>query len=119
FFYQIAAFHAGTATPADQDHPAKTGEALETYGTGLGATVPPIPAGLPAPSNPPATVRTAPTVTIDRVEAKVTFAGLTPGLGGVYQINIIVPTGLGSGQHAVTIKSGENTVVSAGVLTTQ
>jgi uncharacterized protein (TIGR03437 family) len=54
FYFQAAAFHAGTAIAADAEHPAKAGETLEFYGTGLGATNPRVDAGTAAPGNPPA-----------------------------------------------------------------
>ncbi len=84
-----AAFHAGTATPADFKNPASPGEILETYGFGLGATTPTVADGAVAP-NPPA-ITSFPAVSIGPVFANVTFAGLVPGLVGVYQVNVVVP----------------------------
>jgi uncharacterized protein (TIGR03437 family) len=77
---------------------AAPGETIVLYGTGFGATSSPIPNGqiVPAPLPLPAW----PTVVIDAVEAQVTFAGLVgPGL---YQINVVVPAGLTSGDHLIT-----------------
>jgi uncharacterized protein (TIGR03437 family) len=91
------AFHAGTSIPADQAHPASAGEVLESYGVGLGAVNPAVADGATAPSNPPATVLAAPQVKIGNQIAKVTFAGLAPGLIGIYQVNVIVPSGLKPG----------------------
>ena len=85
-----AAFHAGTATPADLKNPASPGEILETYGFGLGATTPTVADGAAAPLNPPA-ITSFPAVSIGPVFANVTFAGLVPGLVGVYQVNVMVP----------------------------
>ena len=90
-FDQAAAFHAGTATPADADHPASPGETLEMYGVGLGPTDPAVEAGLAAPSNPVAQAVEKPNVLIGNQPATVMFAGLVPGLAGVYQVNAIVP----------------------------
>jgi uncharacterized protein (TIGR03437 family) len=87
---QAAAFHAGTTTLADQNHPAVAGEYLETYRFGLGTTTPDVAAGAGAPSNPPASAA-MPFVNIDGVLAQTTFAGLVPGLVGVYQVNVVVP----------------------------
>jgi uncharacterized protein (TIGR03437 family) len=95
-----AAFHAGTAILADANHPASAGEILETYGFGLGATVPDPGAGSPAPSGPPASA-SAPAVNIGPVFAHVTFAGLVPGLVSLYQVNVVVPTGLAPGSYAL------------------
>jgi len=91
------AFHAGTSIPADQAHPAIAGEVLESYGVGLGAANPAVADGTPAPSNPPATVLAAPQVKIGNQIAKVTFAGPAPGLVGIYQVNVVVPSGLKPG----------------------
>ena len=104
--YQAAAFHAGTAIPADDDHPAQAGEVLEMYGTGIGATDPAVPAGQPAPANPLARTTLQPVVRIGDIEARVLFAGLTPGLAGVGQVNIVVPSGLKTGRYLVALESG-------------
>jgi uncharacterized protein (TIGR03437 family) len=97
-FLQAAAFHPGTATLADPGHPAAAGEILETYGFGLGPTTPDVAAGAGAPSNPPASAA-MPFVNIDGVLAQTTFAGLVPGLAGLYQVNVVVPAGLAPGVH--------------------
>jgi uncharacterized protein (TIGR03437 family) len=98
-YWQAAAFHKGTATPADATHPAEPGESLETYGSGLGPTNPPAPAGAPSPASPPAQALVPTAVTIGYQLAQVTFAGLVPGLVGVYQINVVVPAGLPAGRQ--------------------
>ncbi len=106
-FPQAAVFHAGTATPCDQAHPAAPGEAVEIYGTGLGATNPLVPAGQPAPASPPAWTVAQPDVLIaGQFTAKVLFSGLAPGLAGVYQVNVVIPSGLRPGQYAITWKVG-------------
>ena len=98
-YWQAAAFHKGTATPADAAHPAEAGELLETYGSGFGLTNPPVRPGVPSPASPPAQALTPPALTIGFQPAHVTFAGLVPGLVGIYQINVIVPAGLRGGQQ--------------------
>jgi len=100
-YWQAAAFHAGTGTPADLTHPAAAGEILETYGSGLGQTNPTVPAGEPSPTSPLAWAIVTPQVTIGSQPAHVTFAGLVPGLAGVYQINVAVPDGLSPGQQSL------------------
>lgn len=91
----------------DPAHPARTGDAIEIYGTGLGATNPLVPAGMPAPSSPPAVTVLGVEVTIGGLPAKVLFAGLAPGLAGVYQVNAIVPAGLKPGSYVVRWNVGD------------
>ena len=104
---QTAAYHAGSTVIADNDHPARPGEVLEMYGTGLGDTDPPVASGQPAPANPVAKAKATPVVLIGNVNAQVLFAGLTPGLAGVYQLNVVVPSGLQPGRYAVTLKTDQ------------
>ena len=101
-----AVFHGNSAVPVDQAHPAAAGEVLVIYGTGLGTTNPFLPAGLPAPSSPPARTTAPPQVLFGTALAQVTFAGLTPGLAGVYQVNAVVPAGLRSGAQNLQWKIG-------------
>jgi len=99
---QAAAFHAGTSVLADMDHPAAAGEILEIYGLGLGVTDPGVTAGVASPASPPARARQQPQLQIGAVKAVVKFAGLTPGLAGVYQVNAVVPGGLAPGLQSLT-----------------
>jgi uncharacterized protein (TIGR03437 family) len=101
-YSQAAAFHAGTGVAADLDHPAAAGEILEIYGLGLGVTAPMVEAGAASPASPPARALETPQLQIGGKAAAVVFAGLAPGLAGVYQVNAIVPAGLSPGLHSVT-----------------
>jgi uncharacterized protein (TIGR03437 family) len=100
-YWQAAAYHAGTAVPADSAHPAQAGDFLEIYGTGLGLTNPRVPAGAAAPASPPASTVVSPQVLIGDRPANVLFSGLAPGLAGVYQVNVVVPGGLSPGLHPI------------------
>ena len=71
--------------------PAKPGELIVFYMTGLGATDIDVPSGQPAPADPPARVKDVPVVTLNGNPVTPLFAGLTPGLVGLYQLNIQVP----------------------------
>ena len=83
--------------------PAAPGETIVLYGTGFGATSSPIPNGQIVPA--PLPLPVWPTVVIDAIEAQVVFAGLVgPGL---YQINVVVPAGLASGDHLITALLGD------------
>jgi len=107
-YQQAAAFHAGTRILADESHPAAAGETLEIYGTGLGLTDPVVAAGIASPASPLARAVQTPHVQIGLLDATVTFAGLTPGLAGVYQVNAIVPAGVPSGLQSLLWKGGGN-----------
>lgn len=80
--------------------PAKMGETVQLFLTGLGAVSPAVNAGTAAPSTQPlATVVTPVDIFIDdsngnSSQATVAYQGLAPGLGGLYQVNFTVPTGL-------------------------
>jgi hypothetical protein len=64
--------------------------------TGLGATNPAVPNGQTFPAPLPLSV--TPTVTIGGLNAQVAFAGLiSPGL---YQVNVVIPSGIGSARRA-------------------
>jgi uncharacterized protein (TIGR03437 family) len=76
-------------------HPAKAGDILVIYATGLGAVDhTPVEGGIP--SQTARTVAT-PTVLIGGVEGKVDFSGLSPQFVGVNQLNVEVPTGVTPG----------------------
>jgi len=75
----------------------KSGSALVIYLTGLGQTSPAVPTGQPAPSNPLSLSLVQPTVTLGGVNLPVLYSGLAPGLVGVDQINVSVPSNVPTG----------------------
>jgi uncharacterized protein (TIGR03437 family) len=83
----------------DAANPAKAGDVVVVYCTGLGATNPAVRSGEAAPG-PPSTlalVATPVSVTIGGQPAAVQYAGLTPGLVGLYQVNVQIPGGVTPG----------------------
>jgi len=78
-------------------NPIHSGDVLTIYATGMGATVPPVPTGMPAPVNPLSLVTDVPVVTLGGVGLTLDYAGLAPGEVGVYQINATVPHGVPQG----------------------
>ena len=72
-------------------NPIHSNDHLTIYVTGMGQTLPEVPAGQPAPSDPLAKAVLPPTVTLGGTPLFVDFAGLTPGVVGVDQINVTVP----------------------------
>jgi uncharacterized protein (TIGR03437 family) len=73
-------------------NPIHEGDVVTIYATGLGPTTPEIAAGLAAPLTPPALTLYAPLVTLGDAPLTISYAGLTPGAAGVYQITAQVPT---------------------------
>jgi len=71
--------------------PARRGDVVEIYATGLGpVTNPPAP-GAPAPSSPLSRLTGTVLVEIGGAPAATLYQGLAPGLAGVYQVNATVP----------------------------
>ncbi|MBI2688188.1 MAG: glycosyl hydrolase 53 family protein [Acidobacteria bacterium] len=91
---------------AYKTRPVKPGEYLILYGVGFGATNPAVPAGRPfsgvaVTSNPV-------TFTIGGVPVAPAFAAMVST--GLYQFNLLVPSGIGSGERPVVATvSGANT----------
>jgi uncharacterized protein (TIGR03437 family) len=80
----------------DSTHPATAGDVVVVYCTGLGVANPPVATNQPSPV-PAAVAAIQPTATIGGVSAPVQFAGMSPGLIGLYQVNIQIPAGVAPG----------------------
>jgi uncharacterized protein (TIGR03437 family) len=82
---------------------------LALYVTGLGAVSPTVDAGQVGPLDPLSTATTPVVVTLGATNTFVTFAGLVPGLVGVYQINVTIPGAVQPGRNVpLTIRQGAN-----------
>ncbi len=90
--------HANGTLTSDQN-PAAAGEVLVVYANGLGPVSVAVPTGAASPSSTLATTTQVPAVTIGGVTASVEFSGLTPGLVGLYQVNVRVPAGVTAGSR--------------------
>jgi uncharacterized protein (TIGR03437 family) len=88
-----------TGVLADVNAPATAGDVVVISCTGLGAVDPPVANGAPAPDSPISQTINAVTATIGGVPAQVQFAGLAPGTAGVYQVNVVVPSGVAPGSQ--------------------
>ncbi len=111
-------FNALTGTRADTNSPAGAGDYLVMYALGLGAVTPNLSIGNGTPSSPYEYAVAPVTVTIGGIPAKVLFAGLTPGYVGLYQVNVMMPSGVTPGsQVPVTVsvagKSGAGNITIA------
>ncbi len=85
------------------DKPAPTGSVISVYATGLGAVTPAVAAGTAAPSSPLSPTVSPVTAYVAGRAATVTFAGLAPGMTGVYQVNIMVPPTAPSGTDRLVL----------------
>lgn len=83
-------------------HAATAGDVLILYATGLGAVTPAIANGANSIDQLRQT-NVIPTVMIGGIQAKVLFSGLTPQFTGVNQVNIVVPSGVTSGNVPIQI----------------
>jgi uncharacterized protein (TIGR03437 family) len=86
----IIAIHADGTVVGDAA-PAKPSEYIVIFAAGLGATDNAVATGVGTPANPLAHVLNTPVVTVNSETVPVLFAGLTPSLVGLYQINFQVP----------------------------
>jgi len=100
----IAQVYRGSAPPflVSTQAPAIAGDVLVLYGDGLGVTAPPVLEGVVSPAS-PLPQAAATTLMIGGQSAPVSFAGLTPGFVGLYQINTQVPGGVATGDAVPVI----------------
>jgi uncharacterized protein (TIGR03437 family) len=95
--------HASDYSLVTQENPARPGELIIAYLTGMPGTRPQVATGVPSRSDPPAIVPQDPGILTDiyRIYVRASpvdeqrsvpdFVGLVPGLVGVYQINFTIP----------------------------
>jgi uncharacterized protein (TIGR03437 family) len=106
----LAAFGDGTLIAQHQDGslvsqsaPAQQGEYLVMYLLGMGLTDNPVSSGDGSPSDPLARPTAVPTLTLGGNPVNIAFAGLTPGLVGLYQINIQIPQDAQGGNQVLVV----------------
>jgi minor extracellular serine protease Vpr len=90
-------------------NPAIAGEVLQLYCNALGPVTNQPASGSPAPSGTLAQLAqttTPVTVSIGGQSAQVLFAGLEPPYVGLYLVDIVVPSGLASGNQPITVSVG-------------
>jgi uncharacterized protein (TIGR03437 family) len=93
--------HTDGVTLITPSNPATAGEVIVLYATGLGDVQTPVADGTAATAadNATGSIR----VTIGGVPATVNYAGLAPFSVGEYQLNVVVPAGLPSGENNVIL----------------
>ena len=84
--YGILAAHEDWRGLVSTISPARPGEIIHIYGIGFGRVDSQPPDGTPAPADPPAR-----TISPIACSAPVLFAGLAPGLVGIYQMDVRLP----------------------------
>jgi uncharacterized protein (TIGR03437 family) len=85
--------------------PVRTGDVLIIYATGLGPISNPPTSGSPTPLDKLYPLAVPLTVAFGNTTVTADFAGLVPGLIGVYQVNVTVPVLL-SGQTTLQLRVG-------------
>jgi uncharacterized protein (TIGR03437 family) len=103
--------NSGIAAAIDSDNhvvtssnPATPGSTVELFMNGLGPLQNP-PADGTAVATTDSTTST-PTITIGGQTATVSYSGLAPNFVGLYQVNAVVPSGLGSGLQTLNCSIG-------------
>jgi len=102
-------------------NPIRPGDTLVIYLTGMGLTAPSVTAGVPAPLSPLASASDVPKVSLGGTSLDILYAGLAPDEIGVYQINVVVPSGVTQGLSEPLVISqgsalGANTTLNVRVV---
>jgi uncharacterized protein (TIGR03437 family) len=101
----VKAADSSLVSPAN---PAVAGDILQIYSTGLGQTAPPLATGIIVPSG--QSFRTAAvTVTIGGQTVEVLQSSALPGLPGVYETVVRMPSGVAPGSRDVVLRIGDAT----------
>jgi uncharacterized protein (TIGR03437 family) len=99
-----AVLHADRFSVVNSAQPARPGEQLLIYMTGLGPLRIPVRNGEGGPTAPPfAETVMLPTVMVGGLQASVIYSGMAPGLAGLYQLNVQLPAATSPGNATVQI----------------
>jgi hypothetical protein len=96
-----AIVHSSDFSPVTTANPAKPGDTLSLFATGLGPTRPGVDLGQPFPATPLQPANSPIEVLVNGESAEVSFAGGFPGTIGYYQVNFRVPDSALSGTVTV------------------
>jgi uncharacterized protein (TIGR03437 family) len=100
-------------------NPAKSGSTVTAYAIGSGPVSPSVADGVGSPTNPPALITSPVSVTIGSKTAQTSFAGLAPGFVGLVQLNIVVPSGLTTGDYQLEVTIAGQASNSAAISVSQ
>jgi uncharacterized protein (TIGR03437 family) len=97
----LAIAQSALSTPISAESPTHPGDQVTIFLEGMGLTTPPVESGTAADG--PSGVQLTPTVSVNGEKAEIGYAGLTPGLIGVYEINLQIPADLAPGDVPVVV----------------
>ena len=100
-----AVVHASDFTLVTAAKPARSGEVLTLFASGLGPTRPGVDPGQPFTADPPQVVNSPLDVIVNGTPAEVLYAGGYPGALDRYQVNFRVPDGTAAGMAVVQLSS--------------
>jgi len=105
----VLAIHTFFDAIITKENPAWPGEIIHVYAAGLGPVEPPAPTGRPSPLIPLSWVAGPLTCEIRDGETKpveIFFAGLAPGMVGIYQLSVRLPEDVDTSRRQVTLACG-------------
>jgi uncharacterized protein (TIGR03437 family) len=101
-----AIVHANDFSLVSTNKPAKPGEMLTLFASGLGPTNPAVPYGRPFPAGSAPVVTSPVAVKVNGQSVQASYAGGYPGSTDGYQVNFQVPSGMASGIATLSLVSG-------------
>lgn len=113
FTYPSGGIFTAAATHLDgtlvsEDSPAEPGETVELFVAGLGAVSPPVQDGSATQASNLSQTTNSITVFVDSEPAQVTYSGLAPALPGIYQLNVVIPSGTNSGDVFIDVSGPDS-----------
>ena len=93
--------------------PAKPGETIAVYLTGLGPVTPAVTEGAAASTTTLSNTNVTIAAYVGGTTATVGFAGLAPGLAGLYQLNVTIPSGATAGDNVLAIAGPDSYATEA------
>ena len=98
-----AVVHASDASPVTAARPARSGEVLTLYATGLGPTRPALEPGKVFTADPAQVANSPIEVTVGGQPAEVLYAGGYPGTTDGFQVNFRLPSGVAPGRASIQL----------------
>jgi uncharacterized protein (TIGR03437 family) len=107
--FSDGSFPLPVTAPFPNSHPAKVGDVITFYGVGFGQTRNPLSDGVAAPASPLPTSDPSYQFCFGMFPGDVggfctptSYSGASPGSAGLYQINVTIPQGAGTGFVYIT-----------------